>query len=488
MHSTRPPQLVTAELPPADPLTTFGAIAHLPYAFMLHSALPGPTARWSFFGAEPFAVLRAGSLSDVAGLCQAMSRRAPQPEATGDRPPFCGGMVGYCAYDLGRRFERLPSLTRDDLGLPDFVLAFYDVVAAFDHRSGRARLFSSGLPLEGSEGRRRAQARLDRVRRQLEGAPGPAPVPRPWEARAARSTFTQEGYLAAILEVKERIRAGDIFQANLSQRWSLPLEEPGGHGPALRLYRALMHHSPAPFAAFYHAEDHALVSASPERFLQLRGESVRTQPIKGTRPRGATAASDEAFSRELVASEKDRAENVMIVDVSRNDLGRVCRPGSVRVDSLCALEAYPQVFHLVSTVSGRLSSGRDFFDLMRASFPGSSVTGAPKIRAMEILESLEPVRRHVYTGALGYLDWSGDADWNLLIRTALITSRALHFSTGGGIVADSDPEQEFLETLHKAEGMRLGLEEALGPVLLSEEVLASVGSRSEQNEPRAPRA
>src|SRR6185503_20838609 len=229
---------------------------------------------------------------------------------------------------------------------------------------------------------------------------------------------------------------------------------------AIALFRALAERSPAPFSASFDAGDHAIASASPERFIALRGGHVETRPIKGTRPRGVDATEDRALADELLASPKDRAENVMIVDVLRNDLGRVCEIGSVETPELCALESFPQVHHLTSTVVGRLREGLDAFDLLAACFPGGSITGAPKIRAMEILDEIEPVRRHIYTGSLGYVDWTGDADWNVAIRTALVTPEALHFAAGGGITADSDPELELQETLHKAEGMRSAIEHA----------------------------
>jgi len=314
----------------------------------------------------------------------------------------------------------------------------------------------------------RAHRRLDQMTRRLEGrATEPGAVPRLAHARA-RSTFDRAGYLAAVECVQEHIRRGDIFQANLSQRWTVPVDVAAAPPTTLplALFESLARRSPAPFAGFIGAGDHAVVSASPERFLELRGRRVETRPIKGTRPRGSSPAEDARLARELETSDKDRAENVMIVDVLRNDLGRVCETGSVATTGLCELEAFPQVFHLTSTVTGILRPGLDALDLLNAAFPGGSITGAPKIRAMEILDALEPVRRHLYTGSLGYVDWRGDADWNIAIRTALITSGAIYFAAGGGITADSDPEAEYLETLHKAEGMRLALEELLGPVLL----------------------
>ena len=471
--SLEPP--VFRVVPVTDPASAVRAIASLPYPFLLHSALEGDGARWSFFGADPFAVFRGGDCEAAADAWRRIARRARVTEATA---PFTGGLVGYWAYDFGRRLEKIPAVARDDLMLPDFVLGLYDVVGAFDHRTGGAVLFSSGLPLEGDAGHARARARLDGFARRLEAAlPAVPGTPRSGAGARAVSTFSPDGYRAAVERVRDHIRRGDIFQANLSQRWTVELPGGGastagaaaGRGPgatALALHDALVRRSPAPFAGFYDAGDHAIASASPERFLTLRGGSVVTRPIKGTRPRSPDAELDRALREELIASEKDRAENVMIVDVLRNDLGRVCETGSVAARRLCELETFPQVHHLTSTVTGTLRPGLDALDLLHAAFPGGSITGAPKIRAMQILDALEPVRRHIYTGSMGYIDWRGDAEWNIAIRTALVTPDAAHFSAGGGITADSDPDAEYRETLHKAEGLRLALEDLMGPVAL----------------------
>ena len=454
------------------PCAALRALAPLPYPFLLHSALAEGGARWSFFGADPFAVYRGERYEDAADAWRRIARRVGGGAATEAAAPFTGGMVGYWAYDFGRRLERIPAVARDDLALPHFLLGLYDVVGAYDHETRAAWLFSSGLPLAGDEQRARARERVDEFARRLEH-PQPAPAPdadgsarRP--GAPAVSTFTPDGYRRAVERVREHIRRGDIFQANLSQRWTVEMPQrasrPGAD--ALALYEALARRSPAPYAGFLHAGDHAVASASPERFLTLRGRSVVTRPIKGTRPRGASPAEDRALRAELIASEKDRAENVMIVDVLRNDLGRVCETGSVAAPALCEIETFPQVHHLTSTVTGTLRAGLDALDLLHAAFPGGSITGAPKIRAMEVIDALEPVRRHVYTGSLGYLDWRGNADSSIAIRTALVTPRAIHFSAGGGITADSNPDAEYRETLDKAEGLRRALEDLLGPVAL----------------------
>jgi para-aminobenzoate synthetase component 1 len=465
---TRPSTLAVEVFPTADPLRS---LADLPGAFALRSSLPDPGAmrrhaRWTLFGADPFASYRAGDPMDAMDAFRAAASSAPANDRARELGvPFAGGAVGYWAYDYGRRLERLPVVARDDLGLPDFVLSLYDVTGAHDHDSGRTWLFSSGLPAATDQRAARAGERLERFRARLESPARVAPPPPPARVRrSATSTFTADAYRRAVDDVREAIRRGDIFQANLSQRWRLPL--PDAHTHVLAFDEALRAHTPAPFAATLCLGDHAVLSASPELFLRRRGGDIETRPIKGTRPRGGSPAEDAELAAERQASAKDRAENVMIVDVLRNDLGRVCEAGSVRVPGLCELERFPQVWHLTSTVLGTLRAGLGAFDLLHACFPGGSITGAPKIRAMEVLESLEPVRRHLYTGAIGWIGWDGDADWNIAIRTAVATREALHWSAGGGITADSDPDAEYRESLAKAEGLRLAIGSVVGEVRL----------------------
>ena len=455
------------------PLAPLRLLAGLSHPFLLHSSMPDGVdapvrrARWTFFGAEPFAVLRAGDHVSAMRTFRRFSEMAPQTGAElASGAPFTGGAVGYWAYDYGRRLERWPEGARDDLQLPEFVFALYDVVGAYDHDTARMWLFSSGLPFEGDDAVTRAKERLELFRDRMLG-PGrpPISVQRPASAPAAQGTHTREGWIRGVTAVQEHIRRGDIFQANLSQRWRI--EQPAALALAPTLYESLVQHSPAPYAAYLDLGDHALLSASPERFLELRGQHVETRPIKGTRPRGATPEQDEALAAELLASDKDRAENVMIVDVLRNDLGRVCETGTVEAARVCEHERFAQVHHLTSTVTGRLRDGLDAFDLLHACFPGGSITGAPKLRAIEILDKLEPVRRHVYTGAIGWMGWNGDADWNVAIRTATATSQSLVFSAGGGITADSDPEAEYVESHDKAEGLRKAFSEVLGEITLA---------------------
>ena len=263
-----------------------------------------------------------------------------------------------------------------------------------------------------------------------------------------RSNFTHEGYVEAVERVRQYIIAGDIFQANISQRFEadIPL-------PPYELYRRLRLINPAPFASYLNFDGVAVVSASPERFLRVHGDLVETRPIKGTRPRGKDPAADAVMARELMNSGKDQAEHVMIVDLERNDLGRVCSYGTVRVNELAALEKYATVFHLTSTVEGRLRPGKDVIDLLKATFPGGSITGAPKVRAMEIIDELEPTRRSVYTGSIGYLGFDGNTDLDIVIRTILVKEGRAYFQVGGAVVYDSDPEGEYNETLDKAKAL-----------------------------------
>jgi para-aminobenzoate synthetase component 1 len=454
---------LTRPVPLRDPLAALRALSWLPHPFLLHSSLSDDRARWSFFGADPFAVFRGGDHEEAEAAWRAAAAVARADGSGSSAVPFTGGAVGYWAYDFGRRLERLPSRAVDDLELPDFVIGLYDVVGAYDHQSRRAWLYSSGLPLRGEARRRQAEKRLDKMEWMLTSSHVTLATPPSDRFETARSTFHPDDYRRAVERVKDHIRRGDIFQANLSQRWTIDLDREDPAAVGVALFESLARYSPSPHAAFFAAGDHAIASASPERFLELRGHRVETRPIKGTRPRSHDGAEDARLARELVESAKDRAENVMIVDVLRNDLGRVCETGSVKTRRLCELESFPQVHHLTSTVAGTLREGLDAFDLLHACFPGGSITGAPKIRAMEILDAIEPRRRHIYTGSIGYVGWNGDADWNIAIRTALVTRDALHFAAGGGITADSDPDAEFHETLHKAEGMRAAIEGAFGP-------------------------
>ena len=380
--------------------------------------------------------------------------------ATASGPPFRGGWCAALAYDLGRDVERLASRAQADLPFPDMYLAFHETVLAYEHRAGRwwaACLLPAEVPTRHRERRALAcaEAWLERMS-ALQAEPAalaPAADPAgllPREAPARiDSNFTRARYEALVARALEYIAAGDIYQVNLSQRFRAAWQR-----PALELYRALRRVSPARHGAFVHlGSGQALASISPELFLSLKNREVVTRPIKGTRPRGANPHADALLAEELERSAKDRAELTMIVDLERNDLGRVCDYGSVRVVSPGTLERHPTVFHRAAEISGRLHHRRGIADLLRATFPGGSVTGAPKIRAMQIIEELEPTRRGPYCGAIGWIGADGNLELNLAIRTALLDSnaQAAWYQAGGGVVADSDPTQEYEETLAKAQ-------------------------------------
>jgi para-aminobenzoate synthetase component 1 len=347
--------------------------------------------------------------------------------------PFAGGLVGFFSYDLRHEVEKLPRLCSYDLDVPEYVLCFYDSAIIFDHTKDVTLYVGprgSRPPASPPAGRLAAPP-------QIEGS-------------ELRSNFTREQYLVAVQRVIDYIRAGDIFQANLSQRFEGLCSSDG-----LSIYERLRAINPAPFSAYMKYPDFEIISSSPERFLLVDGDRVTTRPIKGTRPR---VEGDEAFNSRmrdaLLASAKDHAELAMIVDLERNDLGRVCRYGSIKVTEHAVLETYPTVYHLVSTVEGRLyREQHDEFSLLRATFPGGSITGAPKIRAMEIIEELEPHARNIYTGSIGYISFHGRMDLNIVIRTMLKMNGRLYMQFGGGIVADSDPELEHRETLQKGKAL-----------------------------------
>ena len=395
-------------------------------------------------------------LSNLAALLKRF--RLAQPEDQGDSwlPPFQGGMVGFFGYDLAPRLERLPRRQPRDTRLPDIRMALHDTAVIVDSRSGAVELWSWDLT---GEGRSAALKRCRSWRQLIEKSLGPG---RPAQLQSSTfegvtSSFNRETYLASVQRVLEYIAAGDVFQVNLSQRFVAT-----GRPEPLDLYERLKAASPAPFAAFLQWDDLAVVSASPELFYQTRGETLITRPIKGTRPRGRDRDEDERLAGELLSSAKDRAELTMIVDLERNDLGRVCQYGSVAVVEAMKLESFAQVHHLVATVEGTIKPGAGPVDVVRAMFPGGSITGAPKIRAMEIIDELELNRRSLYTGAIGYFSADGASAFNIAIRTILVDGDRASFQVGGGIVADSDPEAEYEETLVKGAGCERCWERAEG--------------------------
>jgi para-aminobenzoate synthetase component 1 len=364
--------------------------------------------------------------------------------------PFQGGMIGFLGYDLAPLIERLPRKAPAESRLPDLRMALYDTAVTIDHQSAKVVLHAWDLT---GEGREAAERRCRFWRRALRTAVESPRLIRRSEIGPLSSNFDCERYVGTARRALEYIAAGDVFQVNLSQRFTAR-----GEIEPLDLFSRLRAVSPAPFSAFLRWRDLAVVSASPESFYQTKGNIVVTRPIKGTRPRGNSPEEDERLKRELAGSAKDRAELTMIVDLERNDLGRVCQYGTVRVIDPLAVESFAQVHHLVASVEGRPRPDVRPIDVVRAVFPGGSITGAPKIRAMQIIDELEPTRRNLYTGAIGYLSQGGSSAFNIAIRTMLVEGGQVSYQVGGGIVADSDPQAEYEETLHKGRGLRAVLE------------------------------
>lgn len=458
----------TLTIEPWDQCDAAEAAARLrdrPHLAWLDSALPHPErGRWSMVASDPrWLMLARGSsiaVRDESGLhrfegdpvaafaARVDTEATPAIETPSDLP-FTGGAIGYLGFELGRFIERLPVTTIDDVRAPDLAMAWYDAALVWDG------LRQSGWLVGTAEA-------VCALRYRLQCAPPRVDVVRPPSQPCdLRSNLTRPAYLEAVRRAKRYIEAGDIYQVNLSQRFSVPVQASG-----FDLYRRLRDVSPASFAAYLDVrapdldQDAAgveVLSSSPERLLLLDGDRLETRPIKGTRRRGATPAEDARAAQALLASTKDAAEHVMIVDLERNDLGRIAEVGTVRVEELAALESFAQVHHLTSTITARRRPDVGLEATLRAVFPGGSITGAPKIRALEIIDELEPTVRGVYTGAIGYVSASGRADLNIAIRTITLTEGVAHLHVGGAIVADSDPAAEYQETLDKARGMARAL-------------------------------
>jgi len=458
---------VIEEITPPDVEQGFARLSQHPHCLFLDSALRHETlGRYSFLAADPFKVLslttdHTDPLSELDALLAPLAT-----DTLPDLPPFQGGAAGLLSYDLGRSLERVPPPRHDEFALPALTVGLYDVVLAIDHQEDRAWIISQGFPeTELSRRRKRAQQRAEWMRRivcesdtadharvsppgTVVGASALAPQHPLSGWDDLTSNFSREGYLQAVQQAIDYIYAGDIFQVNMSQRLLHPARD---NSPAL--YRRLRQRNPATFAGYFDLGQQQIVSASPERFVRINNRHVEARPIKGTRQRLDQPEADLFAGDDLQQSEKDRAENVMIVDLLRNDLSRVCRPESVNVPQLCGLEVYEYVQHLVSSVEGELRDDVSAVDVLRAAFPGGSITGAPKVRAMEIIAELEPTARGAYCGSLGYLGFDGTLDTSILIRTITAGDGWWQLPVGGGIVAQSSPEDEYQETWHKAEGM-----------------------------------
>lgn len=464
------------ELPAsADKLTCFDRLAELPHCLFLESVTTSDErGRYSFLAADPFEfiTLPPGTPNVTRHLEERLGRY--RGAMIDDLPPFQGGAAGLIGYDLNQSLEAIAPPSLDPLQIPAVAVGLYDVVLAFDHATERQWLISQGFPETDPDARaKRAEQRAEYFLSQIADASIArrefattevysgenlaaesvwdhlVPVHRRGVPQGVFSNFSAEQYFASVQRVVDYIRAGDAFQVNLAQQLYCR-----ANTDSRTLYHRLRTRNPAPFAGYFDIDgDRQIVSASPERFLRVRGGRVEARPIKGTRRRQPLPEADLFAGQELKDSEKDRAENIMILDLLRNDLSRVCIPESVRVTQLCDIETYEFVLHLVSAVEGVLRADRDIFDLLAGAFPGGSITGAPKVRAMQIIQELEPHARGAYCGSLGYLGFDGSLDLSILIRTITATANVWQIPVGGGIVVQSTPESEYEETWHKAHGM-----------------------------------
>ncbi|BBA70819.1 anthranilate synthase component I [Geobacter sulfurreducens] len=445
------------------PVSAFRKLDDGRYAFLLESIEGGEKwARYTFLGASPSTVIRSRGTTveiitngetrsvttdDPLGFVRDFLARFRPVEIPG-LPRFFGGAVGYLGYDMVRHFERLPTDKPAVIGAWDSCFLITDTIVIFDNMRQKITVVSNahldeGVSVEAAYAD--AVARIEGIIARLK-----APLPAQPAAAAARkvsfsSNITREAFEDAVERAKEYVRAGDIIQVVLSQRFSGELTV-----DPLDIYRVLRTLNPSPYMFFLRLDDTLVVGASPEVMVRREGSRVELRPIAGTRPRGATPERDEQLAEELLADPKERAEHVMLVDLGRNDLGRVCRTGTVKVSELMVIERYSHVMHIVSNVQGELDEGRDAFDVVRATFPAGTLSGAPKVRAMEIIDELEPVRREVYGGAVGYFSFSGNMDLAIAIRTLVIRDGVVHLQAGAGIVADSDPASEYQETVNKA--------------------------------------
>lgn len=448
--------MIVEELPyTPDPWETFKRLYHRPLPVFLDSCGAG---EYSFVACDPFLVISSwkrinrifyrGDERTIIYDPFSLLKETLEAFCVGRQPhPLCGGVIGFLGYDLKNITERLETRATRDLPFPDMHMAFYDTVYIYHHPTGMGFVASTGLPEKGREKGKRASERL-REMKDLIKERARVPV---WSYKLPleiASNLSKADYIKAVKRALRYIEEGDVYQINLSQRFCLPFPfDP------LPFYGTLREKHPMPMGAFLRLGRVWLVSNSPERFLRIRERTVETMPIKGTVKRGNDSREDSLLREGLGRDPKEVAEHTMIVDLERNDLGRFCEYGSIGVERFKAIETYPTLHHMVSTVKGRIRDGVHPVDAIRLAFPGGSVTGAPKIRAMEIIDELEPTARGPYTGSIGYIDFCGNVDLNISIRTAMICKGMLFYQTGGGIVADSDPEREYEETLLKARGI-----------------------------------
>lgn len=460
--------MICQPIPYRAPVDAAEVLRDLPgFAFLDGGGTDPDLARYAYIGVAPFGhftvkgaqalwngqPLEGGAMAALASCLARYQAAPPGPDA----PPFCGGAIGHLSYDLGQLFETLPTLPVKPPETRLLSFGFYDLILAFDQRDQKAWVCSSGWPEVGAAQSPHAKERAAWLLEQLEAPPAPVPDLACVARDSWVSNFTPQGFRDAVCKVQDYIRSGDIYQANIAQRFQAPL--PKGFDD-WAFYKALRRANPAPFAAFLRDGDTTIASSSPERFVSLNEGLAEARPIKGTARRSDDPAQDAALAAQLSTSEKDRAENVMIVDLLRNDLSRICQPGTVKTPVICGLETYAAVHHLTSVVQGQLREGKGPADLIEAAFPGGSITGAPKIRAMEIIAELEGVARGIYCGGIGYIGFDGRMDLNIAIRTAVLGEGCAVVQAGGGLTLLSDPEDERKETLIKAEKLFAAFEGA----------------------------
>ncbi|MBU0467586.1 MAG: aminodeoxychorismate synthase component I [Candidatus Omnitrophica bacterium] len=444
-----------------------------PHLFFLDSSMHEPSrGRYSFIGFDPFKVVESNgknAVDEIAKEFKVFKELKGDSLQLNEITPLSCGVVGFVSYDYGLYQEKIKlSLTPQDL-VPDCYFCFYDAIITIDHFTQQLHITSCGLPQKDEAlCSKRAQSRLKDIETKISACLNDSEdsssedtvygigADKTDQKIFLKGDITKEQYEKAVEKALDHIEKGDIYQVNLSQRFMLDLE--GIDVEKLELYRQLRKTSLSPFSAYFDCGDYQVMSTSPERFLQTDGNVLQSRPMKGTRPRSENEEADRELKKELEQSEKDKAELLMITDLLRNDIGKVCEYGSVHVKEMRTIEAYKTVYQATSTVEGKLKADIDSFDIIKACFPGGSITGCPKIRSMEIIEDLEPTRRGIYTGALGYISFSGNMDLNILIRTLLLKDNIVYFQVGGGIVADSTPEGEYEETLVKAKAIKDSLE------------------------------
>lgn len=425
------------------------------HSFILDSSLQdGRLGGFTFLGSNPFLVFKSkafaieiieqGNHRQLTGnpflaLKELLCRYKVEYKAD---IPFLGGAVGFLGYDLCHFIEKLPRTAVDDVNIPDCWFGFYDGIIAVDHKSNETYIIALGLTEP-------PEAVVDRLLQKINNlSKETLKIKEGIACTEIKSNFTREEYKKAVQSIRDYIRAGDVYEVNLTQRFVCDTKE-----DPFNLYGRLRKLNPAPFSCYVDFGEGHILSSSPERFIKIRNRKIETRPIKGTIPRGKTPEEDKANQEELLASEKDRSELLMIVDLERNDLSKVSKSGTVKVPELFCLEQYATVHHLVSTVVGEMKEDIDAIDVIQAAFPGGSITGAPKIRAMEIIDELEPTQRNIYTGSIGYLGFNGDIDLNIAIRTIVMKNSKAYFQAGGAVVWDSDPKSEYEESLHKARAL-----------------------------------